>query len=150
MRRMASIFLLGIGSLLLAACATGGHPALAETEEPHAVLHELLQGDIDDTHYRTTLVRIDGQAILQGERRAFLLEPGRHTFGFQLDVESMKEFESGMGRRFPDPSPSAASVNEKSVEMDLEAGEHYTFGAHIEDFNYSGWTPFVVKTEDLD
>ncbi|HEX6930408.1 MAG TPA: hypothetical protein VF267_14220 [Gammaproteobacteria bacterium] len=139
------------GMLLLAACATGGgHPALADAGEPHATLHELLQADISNERVRTRLARIDGRWVVEGDRRTLLLEPGRHTLGFELDVESLARFESGHGRHFPDPSGMSASVSEKSVEVDLEAGETYTFGAYIEDFDYADWEPFIVKSDTLD
>lgn len=149
MKRTAT-WLLATSPLLLAACATGGHPALVEANAPHARVEQLLQANIDDEHVRTTLVRIDGEGIHQGERRRFLLEPGRHTLGFTLDVESLKQYEVGRGDRYPDPSASAARVNEKTVTVNLEAGESYTFGATMEDFAYAKWEPFVVETDELD
>lgn len=150
MRRLASLLLLATGPLLLAACATGGHPALADANEPHAVLSQLMQGDIDYTHVRTKLTRVDGEPVGAGNRRSFLLEPGTHTIAFELDVDAWKEFDTGPAASRPDPSRLYADLNEKSIEVDLVEGESYSFGGLIEDHKYVEWTPFIVKSEALD
>lgn len=147
--RMSAILPFAFGVSLLGACATGGNPAFAELDEPHAVLRELLQGDIDSTHQRTRLVRIDGQAVA-GTRRTFLLTPGTHTLAFELDVDAWKEFDVGPRASDPDPGRLYADLNEKSIEVDLAADTLYTFGARVEDDRYVDWEPFVVEREEND
>lgn len=142
---MAAGLVMALAAFLLSACATNA--GLATADEPHAILQELLAGDIDDTHFKARLVRVDGQSIRPGNRRTYVLEPGRHTLGFELDVESLQRYESAHGGNFPDPSAASASVNEKSLDVTLEAGESYKFGVIIEDYNYAGWTPFVVEAD---
>lgn len=145
--RMFALLLFTSSVTLLAACATGGHPALAGQDEPHAVVEILMQGDIDDTHYRTRLTRVDGHPVSDGNRRRFLLEPGSHTLAFELDVDAWKEFDLGPAATRPDPSRVYADLNEKTIEVDLVAGNAYTFGALIEDDGYVDWKPFLGEND---
>lgn len=140
------LLLVAVSVGLVSACASRSE--LAEANEPHALLQELEQGDIDDSHFRAKLVRIDGAAVVPGNRRSYRIEPGVHTFGFILDVESLHTYQRDLGRAELRPSESAASVREKRVEATLEAGGEYLFGAEIEGYNFADWRPFVVEDED--
>ena len=87
------LLLVAVSVGLVSACASRSE--LAEANEPHALLQE---GDIDDSHFRAKLVRIDGAAVVPGNRRSYRIEPGVHTFGFILDVESLHTYQRDLGR----------------------------------------------------
>lgn len=141
---------IGLFAGTFAGCTTtGGHSALAERSEPHATLEELLQGDVTSTEYPAKLVRIDGRLVGAG-RRTYLITPGTHTLSFELDVDAIREYEPGPGWTIPKPSKLSADLMEKQLTVTFIEGERYKFGAIVEDYNYAGWTPFVVGAETME
>lgn len=140
------LLLVALLSALLTACAVDA--GRNDDGESQVLLRTLDHGEISDTQFRAQLARIDGRAVVQGNRRTFELSPGKHTLAFELDVESLHTFERASGRHFPKPSRSAADVREKTLDVELESGKEYRFGALVEDFNYAGWQPFVEEALD--
>lgn len=144
-----AFLLAGLFAGALTACATtAGNAAVAGSGEPQATLERLLQADVTSTRYPARIARIDGQAVSAG-RRAWSLTPGTHTLSIELDIDAVREFEPEPGRNKPKPSRLSADLREKQVTVTFEAGEHYKFGAEIEDYAYVNWKPFVVKAKDL-
>ncbi len=144
--------LLSVGLLagVLTACTTTTeNPALAKSGEPQASLETLLQGDVTSTKFPARLARIDGQVVSPG-RRTYSLTPGTHTLSIELDVDAIREYEPEPGRYKPKPSRLSADLREKQVTVTFVAGEHYKFGAEIEDYKYAAWKPFVVKADEME
>lgn len=133
----------------LSACATSGeNSALATSSEPHATLEKLLQADVSSTRYPARLAHIDGQAV-SSSRRTYPLTPGTHTLSIELDIDAVRRYEPETGRYDPKPSRLSSDLREKQVTITFVAGEHYKFGAEIEDLDYFDWEPFVVKADEL-
>lgn len=133
----------------LAACTTTAENLTqANGNEPQAVLEKMLQADVTSTKYPARLARIDGQAVSPG-RRTYLVAPGTHTLSFKLDVDAIREYEPEPGRYKPKPSKLTTELREKQITVTFIAGEHYKFGAEIEDFEYTNWMPFAVLADDL-
>ena len=134
----------------LAGCATtAGDAAPGDSGEPQAMLETLRQADVTSTKFPARLARIDGQAVSSG-RRIYPLTPGTHTLSIELDVDAVREYEPEPGRYKPKPSRLSADLREKQVTVTFVDGEHYKFGAEIEDFDYTDWKPFVVKADELE
>lgn len=149
-RMLSALLFAGVFAGALAACVTtDGNSPLVGSDEPHATLETLRQADVTSTKYPARLARIDGQAMSSG-RRTWPLAPGLHTLSIELDVDAIHEYEPETGRYKPKPGRLSADLMEKQVTVTFVAGERYKFGARIEDFDYAGWKPFVVKADDLD
>lgn len=148
-RILSSLNMAALSAVLLAACSMG-HPALVERSQPHAILEVMVQGDITRTEFPAKLVRIDGRTVLDGGRRTYLIKPGTHTLSFELNVDAIREYESGFGRNFPKPSKASADVMEKQLTVTFIEGERYKFGAMVENYNYAGWKPFVVGADTME
>lgn len=109
-------------------------------------LRKALQADVTASNMPALLVRVDGKKQIQGRRRIWTLEPGKHVIALEPDREEILRYESLGYKGIPMPRV----FSEKTLEVDLEPGAEYVFSVKITDFDFQTWEPVLTKVSRSD
>ena len=133
-----------INIILVAASIFAASNVFAGDDEVR--LRKALQADVTASNMPALLVRVDGRKQIQGRRRVWALEPGKHVIALEPDREEILRYESLGYKGHPMPRV----FSEKTLEVDLEPGAEYVFSVKITNFDFQTWEPVLTKVERSD